>query len=288
MNEPIFIDFNLLCPCGKKFDNIEKRNNHQKCHDPNKLYVCKNPGCYRGYQTQGTLNRHQKKCQLEEKEFKCLTCGKEFKYKSSLTIHNRRHEKIYSVKCNQRGCKKTFTNLALRNYHIKKAHIMILKANQNGEENQKAIQCDHKDCGKKFDTIRLWEIHHNRYSKYCAAQKHKLRSKLGKTKTKLKQMRKQNLMLKKILLKSGQNYEKELKKMQSDKFDMQNIDQIFRDDDSPVNFDFQPSSISLNDSQKPMRGLQRYNQQRQQQKIQGNNNMLSLCHFESRNSSNTS
>lgn len=47
---------------------------------------------------------------------------------------------------------------------------MILKVNQKGkEEKEKIYECHHKDCGKKFETLRKWEIHHDRYSKYCAA-----------------------------------------------------------------------------------------------------------------------
>lgn len=60
--------------------------------------------------------------------------------------------------------------------------------------------------------MRDLSIHHDRYSKYCALEKNELRQKVGKTKGKLKQLRKQNLILKRLLVQNNISYQNALKK----------------------------------------------------------------------------
>lgn len=65
--------------------------------------------------------------------------------------------------------------------------------------------------------MRDLSIHHDRYSKYCALEKNELRQKVGKTKAKLKQLRKQNLVLKRLLIQNNIRFQNTLKKELSSK-----------------------------------------------------------------------
>eukprot|EP00347_Sterkiella_histriomuscorum_P017120 403350586 len=288
-NQSVSEDYGYKCRyCSKLFDKLSQRDTHLKVHSIAKAFGCSKPGCERRFKTQGNLNRHEKKCQTEEKEFQCHKCRKEFKYKSSLLIHQRQHDKVYPVKCNHRGCTQKFTNIAARNYHIKKAHVMILKAfqnpnaadsvqeehkhldqqNRNQQQKTGKLMCNHKGCYQTFDSIRQAEVHHNRYSKYCAVQKHQLRTKYNKSKAKLKQMRKQNLILKKLLKKHNIDVEREMRKLSKE--ENQNNTESKQGDEDELEDDedeLSPINNMLNlDHQEPKRnmsGLMKYNQLRQ-------------------------
>jgi len=96
--------------------------------------------------------------------------------------------------------------------------MLILKVNQEGKEQKEKIhECHHKDCGKKFESLKQLEVHHDRYSKYCAAIKRDLRIKLSKSKAKIKQMRKENGVLKRLLTQHQITFEKELRGIKQEK-----------------------------------------------------------------------
>ena len=88
----------------------------------------------------------------------------------------------------------------------------------NDEENEKhrkksegIYKCDHKNCNKRFKSLKDYFAHHDITTRWCAFYKKEGKKKLAKTKRKLKEVRKENMELKKLLKKAGINYKEELK-----------------------------------------------------------------------------
>jgi len=128
-------------------------------------------------------------------------------------VHQRKHKQEFIYKCQEKRCKKQFTDLASLRYHEKKhKRILNLQDKEEEENKNRFYECKHKNCNKKFKSLKDFRNHHNRYAPYCALDKHDLKSALGKTKAKLKQMRKQNQVLRKALKEQGIDPAKLLKK----------------------------------------------------------------------------
>nr|XP_031312717.1 zinc finger protein 529 isoform X1 [Camelus dromedarius] len=149
--------------CGNAFSFYEDLNVHQKIHDDQQCYRCKEyvrtfrkfeeitplhriydgekpygcTFCGKSFRVHAQLTRHQK-IHTDEKPYKCMECGKDFRFHSQLTEHQRIHTGEKPYKCVQ--CEKVFRISSQLIEH------------QRIHTGEKPYTC--RECGKTFGVCR--------------------------------------------------------------------------------------------------------------------------------------
>ena len=76
--------------CDQKFTTKSHLDRHKEIHTTRKNFYCSEHGCNKQFKTKYYLLAHEK-THKERQEFLCVECGKGYKNKGSLTLHNKKY-----------------------------------------------------------------------------------------------------------------------------------------------------------------------------------------------------
>ena len=146
--------------CGRAFRKKWNMEMHEKCHANLREFKCTK--CDLRFNTKGCLASHLRRHEVREtseddKKHECRHCGKRFKKRYNMTIHERIHGR--QVKCTQ--CDRTFISQGYLKKHMNKKHwTPNLSENNEGQENSEddwIYGC--QSCNRGFKTKSDLEVH---------------------------------------------------------------------------------------------------------------------------------
>ncbi|XP_050077155.1 zinc finger protein Xfin-like [Anopheles maculipalpis] len=108
--------------CGKQFVTRSTLNKHRQVHEPFQNYPCSVAGCEVRFRNEQLMQRHYRNVHMELKAYECGYCGKMYRTKESLDIHERSHTGEKPFGCRHAGCSKRYAHGSDRMRHERSAH----------------------------------------------------------------------------------------------------------------------------------------------------------------------
>lgn len=147
----------LMCDvadCQKTFTDAHSVKKHMAAHTgtAERTFVCKEPGCTKGYFSMGNLIAHFNTVHLRRRPFKCDVpdCQMTFSSSSHLNKHKLRHSSKRDFLCTV--CGKDFKlRYSLQN------HLLT-------HTDERRYECKQPDCGKSFVTSGALRVHEKAHS----------------------------------------------------------------------------------------------------------------------------
>ena len=146
--------------CTKSFGVKESLKNHrERYHNAlDQPLVCDIDGCGKQFQTNLSLNTHQRSIHPKTFKFVCEHQNCNYKSGSKFTYlkHLCTHSDDRPFKCHIDGCDKSFKSKQGLDFHL--YHTKL-----HSTENEDHYQCPHEGCLKLFKFERLMKFHLDRY-----------------------------------------------------------------------------------------------------------------------------
>jgi len=157
------VDRHICRVCGKGFVDTLRLNLHMGCHTL--LFNCSE--CPKRCANVSKLKIHMQN-HTGEKRYACKECGKAFRFKVSLKLHEKQH-KTFRLIC--QFCGKGFVDTQRLDYHVgyhtllhqcnecpkRCANANDLKIHMRNHTGENPYTC--KECGKTFQTRVGWKLH---------------------------------------------------------------------------------------------------------------------------------
>ena len=135
--------------CDKKFSSGWIMRKHFKAVHLGKVFVCSYVECKKSFAQKAVLHRHVKTVHLEERPFKCQTCGLSF---SRLPILVRHNDAVHLGKrpfvCDEKDCGATFAQAGDLRRHFRSQHTEARR-----------LPCTHPGCSATFTAHQSLKYH---------------------------------------------------------------------------------------------------------------------------------